>query len=66
MRPSSILITIGCMLIAGGCADPIEQRSGTEVQSQLQRGVTGQGQIGPEQREPGDPAAEHAVPQTHP
>ena len=54
------------MLMAGGCADPIEQRSGTEVQSQLQRGVTGQGQIGPEQREPGDPAAEHAVPQTHP
>jgi len=66
MRPLSILITIGCMLIAGGCADPLEQRSGTEVQSQLQRGVTGQGQIGPEQREPGDPAAEHAVPQTHP
>ena len=54
------------MLIAGGCADPIEQRSGTEVQSQLQRGVTGQGQIGPEQREPGDPAGEHGVPQTHP
>ena len=66
MRPLSILITIGCMLIAGGCADPLEQRSGNEVQSQLQRGVTGQGQIGPEQREPGDPAAEHAVPQTHP
>jgi hypothetical protein len=66
MRPLSILITIGCMLIAGGCADPLEQRSGTEVQSQLQRGVTGQGQIGLEQREPGDPAAEHAVPQTHP
>lgn len=66
MRPLSILITIGCMLMAGGCADPLEQRSGTEVQSQLQRGVTGQGQIGPEQREPGDPATEHAVPQTHP
>jgi hypothetical protein len=28
--------------------------------------VTGQGQLGPEQREPGDPAGEHAVPQTHP
>ena len=37
-----------------------------EVQSQLQRGITGQGQIVPEQREPGDPAGEHAVPQTHP
>ena len=68
MRPSSILITIGCMLIAGGCADPIEQRSGTEVQSQLQRGVTGQGQLTEREseRDPGDPAAEHGVPQTHP
>jgi hypothetical protein len=66
MRPWSILIAIGGMLIAGGCADPLEQRSGNEVQSQLERGVTGQGRIGPEQREPGDPAAEHGVPQTHP
>jgi hypothetical protein len=32
----------------------------------LERGVTGQGQIGTEQREPGDPANEHGVPQTHP
>jgi hypothetical protein len=66
MRPWSILIAIGGMLIAGGCADPLEQRSGNEVQSQLERGVTGQGRIGPEQREPGDPAVEHGVPQTHP
>jgi hypothetical protein len=65
MRPLSILIAIGCMLIAG-CADPLEQRSGNEVQSQLQKGVTGQGQIGVEQREAGDPAGEHGVPQTHP
>ena len=65
MRPLSILIAIGCVLI-GGCADPLEQRSGNEVQSQLQKGVTGQGQIGVEQREPGDPAGEHGVPQTHP
>ena len=50
----------------GGCADPLEQRSTEEVGGQLQRGVTGQGQLGPEQREPGDPAAEHGVPQTHP
>jgi len=66
MRPLSILIAIGCMLIAGGCADPLEQRTGNEVQSQLQRGVTGQGQLVPEQRDPGDPAGEHGVPQTHP
>jgi hypothetical protein len=66
MRPLSILIAIGCMLIAGGCADPLEQQSGQEVQSRLQRGLTGQGEIVPEQRDPGDPAAEHGVPQTHP
>ena len=62
----SILIAIGCMLVVGGCADPLEQQSGQEVQSRFQKGITGQGQIGPEQREPGDPAAEHGVPQTHP
>jgi hypothetical protein len=66
MKPLPILIAIGCALSLGGCADPLEQRSGEEVGSQLQRGVTGQGQIGPEQREPGDPAGEHGVPQTHP
>ena len=64
MKPWFILIETG--LTVGGCADPLEHRSGQEVQSQLERGVTGQGQIGPEQREPGDPAAEHSVPQTHP
>lgn len=66
MRPLSILIAIGSMLIAGGCADPLERRTGDEVGSQLQRGLTGQGEIVPQQREPGDPAGEHSVPQTHP
>lgn len=28
-------------LSAGGCADPLEQRSTQEVQEQLERGVTG-------------------------
>jgi hypothetical protein len=49
-----------------GCADPLEKRTGDEVGSQLQRGLTGQGQIVPQEREPGDPAGEHGVPQTHP
>jgi hypothetical protein len=64
MKPMSILCAVA--LIVGGCADPLEQRKGSEVQDQLGRGVTGQGTIGPEQREPGDPASEHGVPQTHP
>jgi hypothetical protein len=28
--------------------------------------VTGQGTVGPLERSPGDPAAEHGIPQTHP
>jgi hypothetical protein len=65
MKRLSILVALAA-LVAGGCADPLERRSSEEVQSQLQRGISGQGTIGPEQREPGDPAAEHGVPQTHP
>jgi hypothetical protein len=65
MRPLSILLAIASLALIG-CADPLEQRTGQEVQSQLERGITGQGQLGQEQRDTGDPAAEHGVPQTHP
>ncbi len=65
MKRMSILLAIAC-LAAGGCADPLEQRTGQEVQGQFERGVTGQGTVGPVERSPGDPAAEHGVPQTHP
>ena len=54
----SILFVIAWTLIVAGCADPLEQRSAEEVGGQLQRGVTGQGTLGP--------AAEHSVPETHP
>ena len=57
------LIFAGFLL---GCADPLEKRSSEEVQGQIERGVEGQGHIGPENRGPDDPAAEHAVPQNHP
>jgi hypothetical protein len=66
MTPWSFLLSFVFALLAFGCADPLEQRTGNEVQSQLQRGISGEGQIGPEPREAGDPAAEHGVPQTHP
>ena len=65
MKPASIALAIA-LLALSGCADPIEQRSGQEVQEQLGRGVTGQGTLGPMDRAPDDPAAEHSVPQTHP
>jgi hypothetical protein len=66
MRPLSILFLLGFACLGIGCTDPLEQRTGQEMQSQFQRGITGQGQIGPEPRDVGDPAAEHSVPQTHP
>ena len=65
MRPVSIALAIA-LLALSGCTDPLEQRTGQEVQQQFGRGVTGQGPIGPIDRGPDDPAAEHSVPQTHP
>jgi hypothetical protein len=66
MKRLSIVLVIAWTLSAAGCADPLEQRSGTEVQDQLGRGIRGEGQLGPIERAPDDPAAEHGVPQTHP
>ena len=65
MRPLFILLAIA-LLALSGYADPIEQRTGQEVQEQFGRGITGQGTLGPMDRGPDDPAAEHSVPQTHP
>lgn len=65
MRPLAILLAIAWLALSG-CADPLEQRSTQEVQQQFERGVTGQGTLGPLERDPEDPAAEHSVPQTHP
>ena len=65
MKP--LLLTLAIALLAlSGCADPLEQRSGQEVQEQFGRGISGQGTLGPMDRGPDDPAAEHSVPQTHP
>ena len=66
MKRISMVFALGSALLLVNCADPLEKRSTGEVQGQLERGVTGQGQIGPEQRAPGDPANEHGIPQNHP
>jgi len=65
MKRTSILLILAWTL-AGGCADPLEQRSAQEVQGQFERGVTGQGTLGPIERPPNDPASQHSVPETHP
>ena len=66
MKPLAIPLAIALMALSG-CADPLEQRSGQEMQEQFGRGITGQGTLGPMDRggAPGDPAAQHSVPQTH-
>ena len=66
MKRVSISAALILMGLLAGCADPLEKRSPEEVQGQIQRGVTGQGRIGPENRVPNDPANEHAVPTSHP
>jgi hypothetical protein len=66
MRPLSILFLLGCALMTGSCADPLEYRSAGEVGDQLRTGVTGQGKLGPIERQAGDQAGEHGIPQTHP
>jgi len=65
MKRMPVLLAIAS-LISGGCADPLEQRSTQEVQGQLERGVTGQGTLGPIERPSEDPAGQHSIPQTHP
>ncbi|HEY6155486.1 MAG TPA: hypothetical protein VIW07_17230 [Candidatus Udaeobacter sp.] len=67
MKPPAILLAFA-LLALSGCTDPLEQRSGQEVQEQFGRGITGQGTLGPMDRggTPDDPAAAHSVPQTHP
>jgi hypothetical protein len=67
MKPLSIPLVIA-LLALSSCADPLEQRSGQEVQEQFGRGISGQGALGPMEPAgaPDDPAAEHSVPQTHP
>ena len=65
MKPLAILLAIA-LLALSGCTDPLEQRTGQEMQEQFGRGITGQGSLGPMERDPNDPAGAHSVPQTHP
>jgi hypothetical protein len=64
MRPLSIVFAIATTLLLAACADPLEQTSGQEVGSRLERGVTGQGQVTEResQRDAGDPASAHGIP----
>ncbi|MFL6514123.1 MAG: hypothetical protein ACJ8M1_03790 [Chthoniobacterales bacterium] len=66
MKLLSIVSLLAVIFLAAGCADPMEERTTDEVGAQLQRGIRGQGTIGPIQRAEDDPAGEHGVPTNHP
>jgi hypothetical protein len=42
-----VLLLVGAALLCGGCADPLEQATVEEVPAKLQRGITGNGTLGP-------------------
>jgi len=65
MKLLSIVSLFAILMFAPGCSDPLEERSTDEVGSQLQRGITGQGKLGPVDRPEDDPAAQHSIPQGH-
>jgi len=62
MKLLSIVSSAALLFLVAGCADPLEERTTDEVGSQLQRGITGQGKIGPVQRADDDRAAQHSIP----
>jgi hypothetical protein len=64
MKLLSMVSSLALVVLAAGCADPMEERTTGEVGAQLQRGITGQGQLGPIPRPDDDPAAEHGIPQS--
>jgi hypothetical protein len=64
MKLLSMVSLAAALLLVAGCADPLEERTSDEVGAQLQRGITGQGRIGPVQRADDDPAAQHSLPGT--
>jgi hypothetical protein len=68
MKRLSILFATACLLIAG-CADPLEQRSTEEVGAQLQRGISGQGKLVPNEsvnNPTGAPSASETPPEYPP
>ncbi len=47
MKPVLVLLVSAGALLLGGCADELEQPTTQEVSERFQRGVSGQGTIGP-------------------
>jgi hypothetical protein len=50
LKALSILFLIGSAILIAGCADPLEKPVMQEVPQKFQRGVTGNGTLGPMDR----------------
>jgi len=50
LKAFSIAFCIAAAILSGGCADPIEKPMPQEAQEKFQRGITGNGQLGPMDR----------------
>ncbi len=64
MKRVLLFIAMAGALSVAGCAEGWFE--GHEVGDHLQKGISGEGQLGPIDRPAGDQAAEHEVPTTHP
>jgi hypothetical protein len=65
MKRIFVALALANALLLGGCADESEQITGQELGKKFQRGVSGEGQLGPMDRTD-DPYVRQQVPQTHP
>jgi hypothetical protein len=65
VKPLVAVFALASAVLLGGCADEREQMTGQELGQKFQRGISGEGRIGPEDRSD-DPYVRQQVPQTHP
>jgi hypothetical protein len=61
LKAFSIAVFIASAILIAGCADPLEKPLGQEAQEKFQRGITGNGTLGPVDRSD-DPT----IKETHP
>jgi hypothetical protein len=61
LKALSIAFCIASAILIGGCADPIERPMTHEAQEKFQRGITGNGSLGPIDR-----SDDHYIQERHP
>jgi hypothetical protein len=61
LKAFSIAFFIASAILIAGCADPLEKPLGQEAQEKFQRGITGNGTLGPVDR-----SDDTTIKETHP